>query len=91
LLGPWTGIYANGGWLGGKDFEELGYPAGMKVAMINGHQDKAANHWVDHDKEILEKNGSLVKAFAFEGGHQVPPIQSQIEALLWLLNDSFEE
>ena len=84
--GPWAGIYANGGWLGGKQYEDLQYPP-LKVAMVNGHQDKAANYWVDADQKILgEKCGGVVKAFAFEGAHQIPPVADQIKAFKWLLN-----
>lgn len=83
--GPWSGIYANGGWLGGEKYSDLNYPASMRVAIVNGHQDKSANRWVEHDSEIIEKKGSTVKAFVFEGAHQVPPKRTQEKAFKWLL------
>lgn len=82
----WAGIFANGGWLGGTNYFDKPYPAGMKIAMVNGHNDKAANNWIKPDAEVLESRGDLVNIFAFEGGHQVPPTSVQIEALTWMLH-----
>ena len=81
----WAGIYANGGWLGGKEYASLNYPP-LRVAMVNGHQDNAANRWIKHDSTILEGLGGVVKTFAFEGGHQVPPVSAQIKAFRWLMS-----
>lgn len=88
--GPWAGIYANGGWLGGKKYENEKYPP-LRVAMVNGHQDTAANFWVESDRKILEaKCGGVVKAFAFEGAHQIPPVIDQIKAFEWLKSTNAE-
>lgn len=81
----WAGIYSNGGWLGGPEYYDVAYPAGMRVAMVNGHRDSAANRWIKPDAELLESKGSIVNVFAFEGGHQVPPTDIQIESLQWML------
>ena len=87
----WAGIFANGGWLGGSKYYDLPYPEGMRVAIINGNNDKAANSWVKKDVKVLAKNGCNINIFAFEGGHQVPPIETQIEAIKWLINDDAKE
>ena len=81
---PWAGIYANGGWLGGKIFYNLPYPA-LRVAMVNGNLDTPANGVVDSDGEVLKRAGGTVGVFAFEGGHQVPPPLHQHIAFEWLL------
>lgn len=81
---PWAGIYANGGWLGGKKFYDLPYPA-LRVAMVNGNLDTAANVWVDRDSAVLKRAGGTVGIFAFEGGHQIPPPLHQHIAFEWLL------
>lgn len=81
---PWHGILANGGWLGGRKYYDLQYPA-MKVAMINGNQDHAANSWIKKDSKVLESRGCEIGIFAFEGGHQVPPAANLTDALSWLL------
>ena len=81
----WAGIYSNGGWLGGHKYYDAPYPAGMRIAMVNGHKDVAANRWIKPDAELLESKGSIVNVFAFEGGHQVPPTAIQIESLEWML------
>jgi len=81
---PWAGIYANGGWLGGKKFYDLPYPA-LRVAMVNGNLDTDANVWVDRDGAVLKRAGGTVGVFAFEGGHQVPPPLHQHIAFEWLL------
>jgi hypothetical protein len=57
----------------------------MRVAMLNGNQDRAANRWVDHDSKILTARGSEVSLMAFEGGHQTAPSSHQIDALTWVL------
>lgn len=86
---PWAGIFANGGWIGGPGFYTLDYPAGMRVVMVNGHND-SANRWLERDAAVLEKCGSTVNIFAFEGGHQVPPPMIQFKALDWMLNEELE-
>lgn len=85
---PWAGIFANGGWLGGqKKFYDLPYPAGMRIAMVNGNNDTAANRWVDNDKAVLTGKGSEVKLFSFQGAHQDAPPMAQMKAFLWLLGE----
>jgi hypothetical protein len=81
---PWAGIYANGGWMGGKKYHDLPYPP-LRVAMVNGNLDTPANRWVDRDSAVLTRAGGTVGVFAFEGGHQVPPPLHQHLAFEWLL------
>ena len=57
----------------------------MRVAMVNGSLDAAANSWVDRDGEVLKRAGNTVGVFAFEGGHQVPPPLHQHLAFEWML------
>jgi len=87
----WAGIYANGGWLGGSKYYDLPYRNGMRVAMQNGHNDHAANHWIKPDEKILAARGCIINLFAFEGGHQAPPADAQVEALKWLINGDEEQ
>ncbi len=82
---PWAGVYANGGWLNGVKYYDLPYPAGMRIAMVNGNLDAPANSWVERDGAVLRRAGSTVGVFAFEGGHQVPPPLHQQIAFEWLL------
>lgn len=82
---PWAGIYSNGGWLGGKEGYGRDYPDNMRVAMVNGNNDKAANHWAERDAEELKKHDAKVALMSFEGGHQVPPTPIQLKAFNWLL------
>lgn len=82
---PWAGVYANGGWLNGVQYHTLPYPAGMRIAMVNGNLDAGANNWVDPDGTVLKRAGNTVGVFAFEGGHQVPPPLHQHIAFEWLL------
>jgi len=84
---PWTGIFSNGGWLGPKNCPGLSlpYPAGMRVAMVNGNNDEAANHYVPRDSRILQERGCEVGLFSFEGAHQIPPPAVQIKVLEWLM------
>jgi len=83
---PWAGILANGGWLGGeKKYYDMPHPSGMRIAMVNGNNDKAANAWVDNDKKVLTDKGCEVKVFSFQGAHQEAPPLTQIKVLLWLL------
>lgn len=81
----WAGVYSNGGWLGGKKYYDWPYPSGMRIAIVNGNQDVAANHFVDPDSAVLNKAGNDVGVTVFEGGHQEPPVRSQIQAFNWLL------
>lgn len=83
----WAGIYSNGGWLGGMKDWELPYPAGMRVAMVNGNNDLAANNWLEADTSILQKRNITVSVHAFEGGHQIPPSSVQTKAFRWLLGE----
>lgn len=81
---PWAGIFANGGWLGGSDNYGLPFPS-MRVAMVNGDKDEAANAYINADSEVLRKAGSTVTVHAFEGGHQLAPPSVQAKAFRWLL------
>jgi poly(3-hydroxybutyrate) depolymerase len=86
---PWAGIFACGGWLGGKIFYHLEYPA-MRVAMVNGDKDAPANRYLDPDTACLQRTGSIVSVHAFEGGHQLAPPSVQEKAFRWLLNDKVQ-
>lgn len=89
---PWAGIYSNVGWLGGQKYYHLPYPRGMRVAIVNGNQDKGANSCVNPDSRVLREAGNKVAVMMFEGGHQVPPVDAQIKAFNWLLQiEDFEE
>lgn len=81
---PWAGIYANAGWLGGPKYYDLPYPSGMRVMIVNGNQDYA-NRRIPKVTEILQDAGNTVGVIAFEGGHQVPPSDSQLKTFNWLL------
>jgi len=81
----WAGVYSNGGWLGGEKEYGLPYPSGMRVAIVNGNQDVAANHYVAPDSAVLNRTGSVVGVIVFEGAHQEPPMHSQLQAFNWLL------
>ncbi|MFA9262879.1 MAG: hypothetical protein ACEQSB_06055 [Undibacterium sp.] len=84
---PWAGILAYGGWLGGKEYGYLHYPR-MRVAMVNGDKDAAANQYIEPDSSHLQADGSVVSVHAFEGGHQLAPPTVQEKALRWLVNDN---
>jgi len=86
---PWAGIFSNGGWLGGYEHYNSPYPK-MRVVVLNGNRDRAANRWIKTDGEVLEERGCIVNVFAFEGAHQVAPLASQVEALEWLLHGDNE-
>ncbi|MEI6810023.1 MAG: hypothetical protein WCN95_15000 [bacterium] len=86
---PWAGIFANGGWLGGPKYYNLPYREGMRVVMVNGHND-AANIWLKSDSAALEKRNCIVNTYAFEGGHQLPPASVQFKALKWLIQSDNE-
>lgn len=83
---PWAGVFAGGGWLGGKSYYKLPYPR-MRVAMVNGDKDVAANQFVDPDTARLQKGGAIVSVHAFEGGHQMAPPSVQEKAWRWLLSE----
>lgn len=82
---PWAGIYSNVGWIGDRRWYGLPYPAGMRVAMVNGHKDHGL-YVLKGDAERLKAKGSESKIFMFEGGHQVAPMGVQVEAFEWLLD-----
>jgi len=82
---PWAGIFSNGGWLGSKQSLSLPYPGGIRVAMVNGNNDRAANSWVARDSKVLQARGCEVGLFSFEGAHQIPPPAVQVKALEWLM------
>jgi len=81
---PWAGILAGGGWLGGEEWYDLPYPR-MRVAIVNGDKDSAANGVIEKDTQVLHRAGSFVSVHAFEGGHQMPPPSVLTKALRWLL------
>ena len=83
---PWAGVYANVGWMGGGKYHKLPYPSNMRVIMINGSEDKGANRTVQVVTDILEAKNNKVGLIVFEGGHQVPPVESQLKGFNWLLN-----
>ena len=56
----------------------------MRVAMTNGYKDHARRR-IKPDTEVLNARGSEVAAFAFEGGHEIAPTATQIEAFRWML------
>jgi len=80
----WAGIYSNGGWLGGPENSRRAYPA-LRVAMVNGNNDRAANFWVESDSKILGEKGCTISVISFEGAHQIPPPSVQAKAFKWLL------
>lgn len=82
-----AGIYSNGGWLGPNPSKETTYPA-CRVAMVNGDKDIAAIQGVDHVTEILQARGCTVSLFAFEGGHQIPPVSVQVKSFRWMLGET---
>ena len=82
---PWRGVISNGGWLGTKPYLLLPYPKGLRVALVNGNRDSAANHFVDRDSAVLQRRGGEVGMFVFEGAHQVAPTSHQITAIDWIL------
>ena len=59
----------------------------MRVIIVNGNQDRAANGTISRVTNILEDAGNKVGLIAFEGGHQVPPSESQLKAFNWLLEE----
>tara|TARA_A100001015_G_C15009612_1_gene722348 strand:+ start:106 stop:1056 length:951 start_codon:yes stop_codon:yes gene_type:complete len=85
---PWAGIYANAGWLGGMKYYEEQYPAGMRIAMVNGNNDHSTNYYLIPDGKLLESKGNIVAVFSFEGGHQSAPPKSRSKALEWLINEN---
>lgn len=88
---PWKGIFWNGGWLGQDSSLRESYRK-MKVIVVNGNSDRAANHFLrKRDLEILLNNDIEVGIIAFEGGHQVPPLEHQIMAFEWLLDSGSVE
>lgn len=86
IQGPWAGIFSNGGWLGPEPLSFPPYPQGMRVAMVNGNNDLAANSYVARDTRMLQERKCEVGLFSFEGAHQVPPPAIQVKALEWLLH-----
>jgi len=82
-----AGIYSNGGWLGPSPTAETPYPA-CRVAMVNGDKDLAAMQNVDFITAILQKRDCTVSLFAFEGGHQIPPVSVQVKSFRWLLGET---
>ena len=82
---PWLGVLAICGWLGTEEYLGLPYPAGMRVAIVNGDRDNAANRSAQSNSKILLARGIEMGFFAFEGGHQMAPTAHQQLALEWML------
>ena len=82
------GIFAMGGWLGGPNYQDEAYPAKMRIAMANGDSDKGANGWQPIDTKTLEKCGSTVTSFPFNGKHQASPEEIAIKAIEWILGNN---
>jgi len=80
----WAGVYANGGWLGRSKYHSLDYADNMRVCMVNGNNDRSANQFVKPVTDILLKHDAKVSVISFEGGHQIPPVKSQVKAFQWL-------
>jgi predicted esterase len=80
-----AGILAFGGWMGGAEHQQQGYPKGMAVAMINGDTDKNANFWVEGDSKVLKKYKWKVQYFSFPGGHTMAPPDVINKAIEWIL------
>jgi hypothetical protein len=80
-----AGILAFGGWMGGAEHQQQGYPKGMAVAMINGDKDKNANFWVEGDTKVLKKYKWKVQYFSFPGGHAMAPPDVINKAIEWIL------
>lgn len=80
---PWKGILAYGGWLGPQGIETETAKK-MRVAIVNGDRDKNANHFVERDTELLEKNRCTVKYITFPGGHVIAPPDVAEQALRWI-------
>ncbi len=59
----------------------------MRVAMINGNNDNAANNWLERDGKVLSEKGNKIGLFSFEGGHQPAPATSRSKALEWMINE----
>ena len=78
------GILAFGGWLGGKELQKEPYQRNMSVAMVNGSSDKAAMSWELQDSKVLRGKQCRVKVFHFDGGHQVPGLDTIDKAIRWL-------
>jgi hypothetical protein len=81
---PWKGIISCGGWLGGQENYKMEYRKDMAVAIVNGNQDKNANHWAPSDSGVLQGRGCEVKLFSFPGGHVVGPPEVIEEAMRWV-------
>jgi hypothetical protein len=55
----------------------------MKVAIINGKNDKNANAWVAGDTTALRRTQCKVKDFPWDGGHAISPPTVTDEAIAW--------
>jgi predicted esterase len=82
-----AGIYSNVGWLGPDPSEETTYPA-CRVALVNGDKDYAVVSETENVTRVLQKRGCTVSLFAFEGGHQIPPVSVQLKSFRWLLGET---
>jgi hypothetical protein len=81
-----AGIYSNGGWLGYSADSKRPYPT-MRVALVNGDKDHAANGYNDSVTKTLQERSCTVGMFAFEGAHQIPPASVQGKSFRWLLGE----
>lgn len=81
-----AGIYSNGGWLGYTEESNRPYPK-MRVALVNGDKDHAANAYNDSVTKTLQERSCTVGMFAFEGAHQIPPASVQGKSFRWLLGE----
>jgi len=79
-----SGILAFGGWLGGKEFHKKPYQRNMRIAMVNGASDSSAKGWEADDTRALKSKQCTVKVFRFEGGHQLPAVETVDKAINWL-------
>ncbi len=83
-----AGIIAYGCWLGGKEYQDKKYQKGMPIAIVNGINDRGANHWREIDVKTLEKSNCTVKLFRHDNGYQVAPNYVTNEVINWLLKEN---
>ena len=71
----------------GPDGNALETGKKMRVAIVNGDKDEAANSYVERDQGILEKRRCEVKVFKFPGGHVVAPPDVILTAMQWIAEE----
>jgi len=79
----YAGVLAICGWVGGDERLRRKYTPGLAVAQVNGDTDNNANGWAENDARVLRKNGCLVRAFPFTGGHEIAPPRVLDEVIAW--------